>query len=268
MFILIVPALLPAVLMLVAPSGWVRAVTGWMILVTGLIMIDNHVVGVGPYDDDGVFPSPVPLWAWVWAITMGAALFLRQEALLSPSDQDDRSPAHWACTWSIPVALLVAAAFVHWLSNRLAGASPAALVHLGVIGSSLAASGGAAWLLAKRQGGPRTLRHLAVATPLAVAALASWQAMKGFDLWNKARAEAGGAPHCVVTHAGIERSRKAANAWELSPLVNRKYGIWAASKGPVLVVRRRSAVQSLRRINGKWRDVSHGGRPLCVPPQA
>ena len=106
---------------------------------------------------------------------------------------------------------------------------------------------------------------MAVVVPTAIAVLVCLSGLKGFDLWSKARAEAGGAPHCVLAHAGNERSRQARSGWDLSPLVNRRWGIWAPSKGPVLVVRDGEAVRAYRRINGKWSSVEEGRTVRCRP---
>jgi hypothetical protein len=91
-------------------------------------------------------------------------------------------------------------------------------------------------------------------------------AAKGFSLWSEANELADSNPHCIMTYGGFRHQRVATNGWELSPLVNRHYGTWAASKHPVLVYSDDKGLHQIRWINGhsSWGEL---GDPPCKPDE-
>jgi hypothetical protein len=262
----LISVLLPATLVLVAPREWARAVAGWGLLAAGLVFLLDHLQHPAPYDDDFLDIDLGLALGTVWASTIVGALVIRR-ALLDPDPLGEKPalPAaptvlQWLQCWSIPIAFLVAAAFLHWLSNRLAGASPAWQVHLRVLLPALCLFAFMLrWVGWRGLGGPR---RLGLALPVAFSLLVAWDGHKGFDAWSGARSFAAGRPYCLMTYGGFEHRRTARSGWDLSPLVDRHYGDWAVGKTPTLAVATDEGIATYR-LKDRWRPTNE--RPQCRP---
>lgn len=269
MAILLILALilvLPAIVILVSPKTWVRAVAGWLLLGIGLLAIDEHVATPNPYDDDGGFIPPGAFEAFMWLAggLAAAALIARWRSSIEPSSRPTNPVLDWLRDCTIPLGLLIAAAGLHWLSNRLAGAQPSVVIHAAVIGVSILLVGAMIGLKSWWPGRWTSLQQLGLTIPAGIALLTVWDAHLGFDLAARAAALAANRPHCLMTFGGFEHRREARGGWDLSPLVNRRYGVWAAPKGPVVTIQEAQGVRQYRWKRGRWQDVSYGA-PLCTP---
>ena len=138
--------------------------------------------------------------------------------------------------WTWPAAALGCAAGMHWLRNRLAGAEAAQLVHIMLIVGALLVSLVVLWRQRSRKAGWKSRHRLGLAIAGVVVLLVANDANKGFDLWSKATAFAAATTHCVMTYGGFERQRQARNGWDLSPLVNRRYGTWQLRRRRVVMI--------------------------------
>lgn len=271
-FLLVVLGILlfPSVLVALVPRAALPATFAWISLGIGLIIIDEHSATAAPYDDDGVFfgPGAFEGWFWImWVLTLAAFL-----ARWSSGRREDPVPSaptwlRWMLHWTIPTAALGCAAGMHWLRNRLAGAEEAQLTHFTLIGGALLVSLVVLWRKRSRSAGWESPDRLALASAGVVVLLVAVDAQKGFDLWSNATAFAAGRSHCIMTYGGFERQREARNGWDLSPLVNRRYGTWAASKAPVVLIGEPDGVEGYRWFNGSWRAAGSVETP-CVPRPA
>ncbi len=145
----------------------------------------------------------------------------------------------------------------------MAGATAAQTVHLAVFGAVAIVAVIALKMHMAAEAKPETSSRLALTFAAVLLALVVRDTFQGFSLWARAEREAGGRAHCMMTYGGFELRRRARNGWELSPLVNRHYGTWAAAKAPVLIVTSGRTTTSYRWIS-RWQNVpNHAGR--CVP---
>lgn len=254
---------LPGVVIVAVPATIVRATLGWIVFLIGLLAIDSWTSTVEPYDDDGVFPDPAPLVLAAWAVVLTIAVLIRREAFLSGSGNGgDRYQAR---SWSIPLAALASVAAMHWLRNWLAGAEPAELVHLIVIASLLVVLLLAGWWIVRRTARLAIPARIAAVFAATGLVLISSNIVMGFRMWDEARRFADGRPYCVMTYGGFESRRVAQDGWDLSPLVDRQYGVWAISKTPFMAVQEQDAIRSFRYFHDRWIDVSRSDDPHCLP---
>lgn len=257
-------AILPAALVLAAPRKWVRGVGGWAILAAGWIYILDHIGRPGPYDDDFMDLNLGLILGAAWAMTVAGALIARKSALLDPAPVREPSAAlQWIQCWSIPIALLFGAALLHWLSNRLAGATPAWRVHFWVMAPPLGLVLLLSWFGRWRMKDLSGRRRFSLALPSVLALLVAWDMHQGYAAWSGARAFADGRPYCLMTYGGFEHRRVARSGWEISPLVDRAYGNWAVAETPSLSVATAKGVATYRLFKGAWRSTSE--RPQCWP---
>lgn len=185
----------------------------------GLIWLDAHVV---PFGDDGdrFGLGALIFGGWLMIVALALVTIILRAALGSRGPAADR-PA----LWPGPIGILLGVFFMHWLSNRLAGTTPAGDLHVAT-GAVGAAAGWLAWKF--RPWGwrspPRDVAHVAIAGCLTVSAWAIVSAMDADRTAALARETADGAPYCVLTFAGREHPRPARNVLELSRLVSRSGG--------------------------------------------
>ena len=250
----------PGIIIVATPVGWVRLTSSLIVLGLGLLWLDEHVATVAPYDDDGPFHGIGGGIVMIMAIATGIGITVRGYVLLQNDPDEPRHPVDRA--WPIPLGVLAAALFLHWLSNRLAGAQPPWAIHVGLIMLgfvlTIAFAFFAVW--AARVRSPSLL---VAAFAFSFAGMVINDAAKGADLWKRAKEEAGARPHCIMTYGGWQHRRIAKDSWDLSPLVNRHYATWAAGKSPVLIVRNEEGVRQLR-WRGHFQEGSLGPAP-CEP---
>ena len=264
LYLLIV--ILPAGLVLAAPRNWVGAVAGWSFLVAGWVYIHDHGHHSAPYDDDFLDLNLGLLLGVIWAMTIAGALAARQAAIIGREAMGERSAVRqWAQCWSVPIALLFGIAFLHWLSNRLAGAAPAWRVHLWVLVPPLGLMLLLSWSRRWRLNGLSGRRRFALALPAVLALLIVWDVHQGFSVWSGARAFAAGRPYCLMTYGGFEHRREARSGWEMSPLVDRAYGNWAVAETPTLAVATAGRIRTYRWFGGDWRSTNE--QPQCWPDE-
>lgn len=260
---------LPAVMVLLAPRRWLRAVTSWVLLGVGLLLIEDYVSTASPYDDDGGFFGPgmfVGLLSFAGLAAIGAFAFRWSSDKDERQEGNDNALLQWAGDWAVPFSLLLVAGGMHWLRNRLAGMEPAATLHLTLLLAGTAVCALAIWRKKFRLKNWTTLDRFVLVIPASVAMLVAWDSYAGFRLWSQAEQLAAGRPRCMMSYGGFEYRREAVSGWDLSPLVNRLYGIWAPPKAPVVFVEDANRIQRFRRINGHWQEVSNDSRNLpCTP---
>jgi len=267
-FLLIV--LVPAVFLLAVPPRAVHVTLAWLILAMGILVLDYHTASVMPYDDDGVFPDPSPVVIGGWLCVMTVAIAIRHDALLwPPVMQESGKHDHFALSWVVPAGILSAVVGMHWLRNRLAGFEAAMAAHLvllagGVVvaGLTIAALRWAARAAPWDRAVP-LLRYTLFVSASCIGLLVANIHM-GYAMWSDAERFAAGRPWCAMTYGGFETRRVARNGWDLSPLVNRHYGVWAVRKTPFMVVKDGQALRSHRNFLGQWQDVNYEP-PHCLP---
>lgn len=211
----VIPALLP--------RRWAFLGFGLFTLVAGVFWLDMHVQPFGELNDRGLGTLLFGVWVIVGLVGF-ASVFLRagvHRLLFGKTAQSDRTPP--LALWPLPIGSLLAIFFMHWLSNRLAGATPAWAVHVAV---TLAGSmvGAFLWRYRPSQRLLRDISHAAIAGCVGVVI---WVAAGAFDAYrwaSEARDHAGGLPYCVLTFAGRDHPRPARSVLDLSRLVSRSGG--------------------------------------------
>lgn len=255
LFLVVLP-LIPAAL----PRRWAYFGLGIAALVAGLFWLAIHVVPFSQSDDHGF--SGLLLVSWLAAGTVSLSIVAVRSALAR--SVAPRRPG----LWPLPVGILGGVFFMHWLSNRLAGATPAEWVHILVALSGLIAAGTFAFF---RPLDPtlRDLSHTAVVLGVIVA---FWPINAAYEAGKWARQadlEAKGQPYCILTYAGREHPRPAKSVLELSRLVSRSGGRHAAEDAYWLVIETTGGV-----IEKRWNTL--GGAiavveqkrtqpPACTP---
>ena len=251
----------PGILIAIAPRRCVRLVTAATVLPVGLLALDEHVSTVAPYDDDGPFSGIGTAIVMTMCVAAVLGILKRPFDILHDDPDEPRYPVDRA--WPVPVGVLAAAYFLHWLSNRLAGAEQPLTLHLAITVSGVVI-GFAASLAAKLFPPIRDPSLLLAAFAFALVGMIVNNAAKGCALWRQAKQEAGNQPHCIMSYGGFERRRFARDGWDLSPLVNRHHATWAASKAPVIVIAEPRGVKQLRWMNGEFLNGELGAAP-CDP---
>lgn len=167
------------------PCRWALLWQGVYWLALRLIALDEHARPVGE-DNDRFGLGLLILGAWLFAGVVGLLL-----SMMRLPAECDRSRA---ALWPVPVGMLVAVLFLHWLSNRLAGATPALLVHATVFGVALGIAA-VIWKGRSRVGTRQDLAHLAVVAAVTVSALVAWAALEAAYWGARAREIANDAPY-------------------------------------------------------------------------
>lgn len=252
----------PGVVIALTPARFVKAAAGWIIFFVGLVFIDYKSSSVAPFDDDGAFPDPSSFLLTGWTMATVIAIAVRREALVE-SLSDSRYRAF--LNWTVPIGALLGVGFSHWLRNRLAGAEPAAEIHVVVASGFLLVLG-----VTHRLRRFENLRETAMAFAITGLLLVAANIQMGFSIARKAETLAAGRPFCLMTYGGWETRRRAQNGWDLSPLVNRHYGVWAVRKTPFLTIKEGDALASYRYFWSKWDNVTDYRRhehrlAPCVP---
>lgn len=204
---------------------WAMLGFGTFVLLAGLDQLNLHGI---PVTEDGDRVGFDILLRMVW-LALGIVCGL--VALVLNIDREDPGPP----LWPLPIGLLVAVLGMHWLSNRLAGATPAGLVHVGVAavgrGAALALWFGRSW----GRVAP-ALHLLAMVVSISTVLLVGKAAIGALQGAALAERTAGGAPYCLLTFAGRDHPRPARVVLELSSLVSRSGGRAAFDDAHWLVV--------------------------------
>lgn len=197
------------------PSRWALLCQGIYWLGAGLLWLDRHGQPFGE-DNDRLGLGASLFVVWVCAGLVGTAIATTRHLIRGPKSK-------YQALWPLPVGILFGVLLLHWLSNRLAGATPAWLLHVLVTFSGVMIAG-IVWSLRRRSGLGRDLHLVAATGSITVAALVAWAALDAFRWVARAHAVASGAPYCLLTFAGREHPRGATSVFELSPLVSRSGG--------------------------------------------
>lgn len=227
---------------------WLPALA-WSVMPIGLILLDDHTHS-SPADDSAGSAIGLAMF-FLWLLLLAVIVVLRGavEAFRStteplPLDHGQQLAA------VVPFAILLAVFFMHWLSNRLAGAQPAGLVHL------LVAGGGVLLMLVGKSTRierfiPRRPLRLFAFTAGATVTLLILSFVVRAHLWAQAAREfAGGASYCTLNAHGYKW--RPAESWlELSPLVMRDRGRFGIDTHYWLIVRR---PEGLRGYEWYWKD--------------
>lgn len=237
---------LPALLVALLPSPYWRPVAAWVTLGGGLLLIGERNI---PWYDQGMFGGVAQgLLMWV-LIPLLIIAFVRT---FRDIEAERPTLPLWA-DWHVPVAILVAVCFFHWLANRLAGAIPTLAVHLTTIVTAIAFCAGG--LLAFRKwrgsrpvlGGTLALLALSAGTFLLFVGKAVLMAR---EQQGVAMEVAAGRPWCALTFAGNGKARPATHWLDLSPLVSRSGGRSYIEDVAWLAVEEGGAVTRYRRYLG------------------
>lgn len=224
LFLLITIGLGAAVLPLCLPPRRARMAFGVFVLLVGLDQLELHGI---PMTEDGDRTGIGTLLRLIW-LTLG--LVCGFVVMVRDIDRQDPGPP----LWPMPIGVLVAVLGVHWLSNRLAGATPAGLIHVGVAG----AGAGVALALWRRRSwawAAPASHWLAMVTSVSVVLLVGMAAIGALHGVARAQRAAGDAPYCLLTF-GREHPRPAREVMELSSLVSRSGGRAAFDDAYWLVV--------------------------------
>lgn len=244
------------------PRKWLHAFLGWYALAVGLLLLDHMTVA------GRTAAISLPMLGY-WAVFGLAAFILRKtidarRGVRPPAlDLDQRI----LLGWEPPIAILLAFLAMHAFSNGLAGLLPAWLAHflpivavgvvLGVLLHSLTESG------RPRFGVSLFLGTFLIMVTVVVGAGAN-QAVR---LSRRASVFADGMPYCLLTYDNSGRARAATSTLDLSPVVMRSGGAYAAYREPWLVVRDRFGVASYRFLPaGRRFVVAESPRPFACDP--
>jgi hypothetical protein len=261
---------LPLVAVIALPVKAARSFLGLVLFGIGILFLDFATANFMPYDDD----SPGDAFAALLMaaiIGIGALstllLAVRDRGLFIVEQEEGVRRLDWAR--ALPVGALAGVVFMHWLRNRLAGAEPAGHIHGAVIAAFLAVFLIAGWFLWRRSSWSALFDRALLAFALAGIFLSIANIAMGFRMWERSREFAAGRPFCVMTYGGFETRRQARSGWDLSPLIDRHYGVWAVSKAPVVFLEDGGNIRSYRYFTGDWRDVSRSERearhtPICT----
>lgn len=251
----------PGILIVATPVRWLRLTVSVIVLGLGLLWLDEHIATVAPYDDDGPFHGIFSGIILYMDMAVGVGVMLRGYALIL--DDEDKPRSNIDQLWPVPMAMLAASLFMHWLSNRLAGAQPPMPIHIGLIAAALVVAA-LFGFISYRWPRFRPVTMFITVFAATIAAMVAGDAAKGLALWRSSKQEAGNNPHCIMTYGGFEHRRVARDGWDLSPLVNRHYGNWAAGKAPLLIYKDREKLVQLRL---HWGEFLEGGLgpPPCLP---
>lgn len=248
---ILLPPAVPALL----PRRWAFLGFGIVALCWGLLWLSLHVEPFGESNYHGFDVLVLGGWA-ISGLAGLASVFVRdpvRSLFVGKAGRRDR-PLRTGL-WPVPIGALLAVFFMHWLSNRLAGAGPAWLVHVGV---AVAGTAGAIllWRSRPRPGWLQDIWHAAV---VSCAGVVVWVAVGGWEAcrWAaEARAVARDAPYCVLTFAGRDHPRAAGDVLELSRLVSRSGGRSFIDDAHWLIVAEPNGLTAKR-----WRRNS-GGAPF------
>lgn len=252
------------------PRRWAWLGLAMCTLGAGLLWLDLHVQPMLDGDDFGFGAFFIQSWMVVGTVAL-VVIVLREAA--APGRQRQAGEAPPLGLWPGPVGVLIGVFFMHWLSNRLAGAPPL-MAHLMTGAAGVALAGGAGWLAWRarlRWGFLRDLGHLAVAIGLTISAWVLVSAMDAERTAALAGETAEGAPWCAVTFAGHDRPRPAVDALELSRLVSRSGGRHFLDDAHWLVVEAPDGMVAKRLRSGlsgpaKFDDLKiEGEAPPCTP---
>lgn len=262
--LLLASALGPAFL----PRRLVGLGFGTIALLTGLILLEVHNEPLGS-DGDRSGLGQLTFMVWLTLALVGFVVRLATDGGLSSLATVRSAAAHTLLSWTLPIGVLLAVMAMHWISNRLAGASPAWRIHLLVGGG---AGMLAVWMM--RGGLSATispdLRQLGIITAAGLSLLVAKAAISA-PMWAAtAREEAAGAPYCMLTFAGREHPRLATTVLELSPLVSRSGARSFVDDAYWLVVTE-GGVHQPKRWQLGWggrsgfEDAYAGHKPACLP---
>lgn len=258
-------------LLIVASAALPRRLTlfavGVNALLIGLLLLDEHTTPAAE-SSGGVAYIVIGFWVGLSALIY-AIRFTREFGSFGPVI----APANAAqalISWPLPVGFLISVLIMHWLSNRLAGASPAWLIHVAVFAT--AALGG--YLVLRKQSllQMAPTRYLAAVAFCGLALLVFRAAVSAPNWAARARAEAGSRPFCLLTFAGRDHARPARSTLELSPLVSRSGGRSFVNDAGWLVIEENRVRRALTwqqnfgaRSRGGFRHSSWIKNPLCRP---
>lgn len=229
------------------PSRWAYFSFGCVVLVAGLLWLDSHVQPFGG-NDFGL--GRLLLVGWLGLTAIGFFTVLVRPVVARLLSIRSKPQVARLALWPLPMGILIGVFFTHWLSNRLAGATPALLVHMAVGSAGLAAAL-VVWWFRPRAGILRGLAHGAITVCLTIFA---WVAVAGFEAqrWaSSASTQAAGAPYCTLTFAARDQPRPAREVLELSRLVSRSGGRSFSEDVSWLVIQGRGGLE-VRRSNRIW----------------
>jgi hypothetical protein len=246
---LLVAILLLPVVPAFLPRRWAVVGYGVVLLLWGLLWLDLRGEPFGESNYRGF--DALLLGGWGLVALIGFCTVVARRPLLALLIRKPRvDPPAGLALWPLPVGALLAVFFMHWLSNRLAGAGPAWLVH-GVIASTAVAAGVVLWRFRPRDASLRVLSHLALVMCAGVAAWIGWDVGDSGRWAARADAAADGAPWCALTFAGRDHPRPAEATLDLTRLVSRSGGRGFMDDAYWLVVATPQGPQAKR-----WRPAS------------
>ncbi|HEU0045054.1 hypothetical protein [Sphingomonas sp.] len=237
---------------------WIGLGYGLLFLLLGLLALQQHVL---PFGEDrwGLGGMVLAVMGLLTGLGIAARTIwdVGHDRFFA-----SRPPSPWL-SWAMPTGALVAVLAFHWLANRLAGATPAWLVHLGVAGPAMGVAA-LVGLMPVRAGLGQT-RVLLLASCLGLTLLVVHAGARAIIYANLASTEADGAPYCLLTFAGREHPRLATQVLELSPLVSRSGGRSFAEDAAWLVVGEPRDPRRLRLRGSAFQEDRNARGASCVP---
>lgn len=219
-FLLLIPIMLVAAPALL-PRRAMLFVLGINILLLGLVLLDMRTTPSSE-DDRSFGLAGLLVAAWIAASFVSYGLRFLRGGRDDVPEEPHEGALQALLSWPLPVGLLLSVFAMHWLSNRLAGSSPAWLIHLAV--GTVAILAGVVALRVQSSDSLKPLRHVVAVACLGLGALVL-KAAATAPIWAaRAHAEARSRPYCLLTFSSRDRLRPAVSILELSPLVSRSGG--------------------------------------------
>src|SRR5687767_1566043 len=123
----------PPLLAALAPRALLGTTVGWAVLGIGLLWLDERNI---PFAERGLLGGSGVLFG-AWGLVLAVATLIRLGATHGAASDDeqgrDAGERHVLLGWQLPVAVLAAICFLHWLGNRLAGFEPAWAAHAAIL---------------------------------------------------------------------------------------------------------------------------------------
>lgn len=156
------------------PRRWAYLGFGCVGLVVGVVWLDSHVQPFGG-NDFGL--GRMLLVGWLGLTAIGFVTVLARPVVAGLLSIKSEPKVARPDLWPLPLGVLIGVFFMHWLSNRLAGTTPALHAHIAVGSAGLSAAL-TVWWFRPRSGISRVLAHGAVTVCLTIFA---WVAFAGFE---------------------------------------------------------------------------------------
>ena len=255
------PALVGALL----PRKWAYAWFGWYAFLLGLLFLDYRPPS--PLEETWTFRSE-GTGLWLSAAFAAAAFAVRRtvDAVRARPPLSLSYEQRFLLSWELPIGILAAILVFHGLCHVMAGIRPAWLAHLIVI---IGIGVGLAVLVHRftfAKAPPVTPMLLALVFLVMMMVNVGGGMTWALILSGRASNFADGAPYCLLAFDRAGNPRPATSSFDLSRLVMRSGGRYAAEEREWLVVQTRWGPVGYRHLYGNRFEVGETpGPPACTP---